>query len=280
MKANYLTKYICFALALVLLLGCLSGCADKGPQPKVPQLTEAESVTDDRTWGDRAVDAFAQYSGLSPDVYPESLRVLMEMNPEAAGFVLRYPYEAEITHEIDLSSYADSENVPLFMQWDVRWGYMTYGSDMAAITACGPLCLSMVAYHLTGDENMSPDKIIQFAIDEGYCTKGKGTSWTLISKGAKKLGLNVKELPLSEGVIRRELDKGNPVICVMGPGVFTTTGHYIVLTGYQDGKFSVNDPNSLDKSQKMWSYDEFQDQVRNLWALSAPTPAQGDGSSE
>lgn len=280
MKTNYLTKYICFALALVLLLGCLSGCGDEGPQPETPQLTETEPVTDDRTWGFQTVDAFAQYSGLPLEDYPESMRTLMEMNPEAAGFVLRYPYEHDKTHEIDLSSYANSETVPLFMQWDVRWGYIPYGSDVAAITACGPLCLSMVAYYLTGDENMSPDKIIQFAMDEGYCVKGKGTAWTLISKGGKQLGLNVKELPLSEGVIRRELNKGNPVICVMGPGVFTTTGHFIVLTGYEDGKFTVNDPNSLDRSQKMWSYDEFQDQVRNLWALSAPAPAEGDVVSE
>lgn len=280
MKANYLTKYICFALALVLLLGCLSGCGDKDPQPKAPQLTETEQVADDRPWGFQTVDAFAQYSGLPLEDYPESMRTLMEMNPEAAGFVLRYPYEYGKSHEIDLSSYANSETVPLFMQWDVRWGYIPYGSDVAAITACGPLCLSMVAYYLTGDENMSPDKIIQFAMDEGYCVKGKGTAWTLISKGGKQLGLNVKELPLSEGVIRRELNKGNPVICVMGPGVFTTTGHFIVLTGYEDGKFKVNDPNSLDRSQKLWSYDEFQDQVRNLWALSAPAPAEGDVVSE
>ena len=273
MKAYCLKKYMSLLLVMMLLLGCLSGCGEEEVAPVVPTLPAAE-VTDDTVWGYQMVDAFAQYCGVDADSYPESMRILMESNPEAVGFALSYPFEYDQPHEVDLSSYADSENVPLFMQWDVRWGYIPYGSDVSAITACGPLCLSMVAYHLTGDENMSPDKIIKFAIDEGYCIKGKGTSWTLISKGGKKLGLNVKELPLSEGVIRRELSKGNPVICVMGPGVFTTTGHFIVLTGYEDGKFTVNDPNSLARSQKLWSYDEFQDQVRNLWALSAPTPEE------
>ena len=156
----------------------------------------------------------------------------------------------------------------------------TYGSDMAAITACGPTCLSMVAYYFTGDQAMSPDKIMDFAVKEGYCVKGKGTAWALIGEGAEKLGLNSKELPLSEGVIRRELAKGNPVICVMGPGVFTTTGHFIVLTGYENGQFRVNDPNSLRRSQKLWSYSEFYDQIRNLWAISAPTTAEGSDHGE
>lgn len=280
MTTGDLKKYISVLLALLLLLGTLPGCGKDEPTPQIPRETAVEQVTDDRTLAQKTVNAFAQYSGISADAYPESMRTLMEMNPEAVGFVLGYPHLKDKTFQVDLSSYANSETVPLFMQWDIRWGYIPYGSDVAAITACGPLCLSMVAYYLTGNNNMSPDKIIQFAKDEGYCVKGSGTAWTLISKGAKKLGLNVKELPLSEGTMRRELEKGNPVICVMGPGVFTTTGHFIVVTGYEDGKFRVNDPNSLDRSNRLWSYSEFQDQIRNLWALSAPTPVEGDVSVE
>jgi predicted double-glycine peptidase len=54
----------------------------------------------------------------------------------------------------------------------------------------------------------------------------------------------------------------------MGPGDFTTTGHYIVLTGYEDGEFTVNDPNSIQRSGERWSYDRISGQIRNLWAMS------------
>ena len=256
-----------------LLLACLlTGCTEEVAEPTVTETQPAvtEPAVDTRTWAERTVQAYADFSGISYGAYPENMLILLEKNPEAIGFVLRYPEDYGKTFEIDMSEYAGSETVPLFMQWDQRWGYIPYGSDVAAITACGPVCLSMVAYYLTGDENMSPDKMIQFAIDEGYCVPGNGSAWTLISKGAQKLGLNVKQLPLVEGRIRKELEAGNPVICIMGPGVFTTTGHFIVLTGYEDGKFRVNDPNSLVRSSQLWSYDQFQDQVRNLWALSAP----------
>lgn len=268
MKDKFLGKLAAILLSLCLLAGCAAPEPQPTEQGALPDVTEP--IADTRTWAERTVQAYADYSGFSYDVYPENMLILLEKNPEAIGFVLRYPEEYGKIHEVDMSEFAGSEDVPLFIQWDQRWGYIPYGADVAGITACGPLCLSMVAYHLTGDENMRPDKMIQFAIDEGYCVPGNGSAWTLISKGAQKLGLNVKQLPLVEGRIRSELEAGHPVICIMGPGVFTTTGHFIVLTGYEDGKFRVNDPNSVIRSSQLWDYDEFQSQVRNLWALSAP----------
>ena len=54
----------------------------------------------------------------------------------------------------------------------------------------------------------------------------------------------------------------------MGPGDFTSSGHYIVLTGVEDGSFRVNDPNSRLRSQRLWSYEELEGQIRNIWAIS------------
>ena len=43
------------------------------------------------------------------------------------------------------------------------------------------------------------------------------------------------------------------VIALMGPGVFTTWGHYIVLTGVNDqGQVSVADPGSRERTNKKW----------------------------
>ena len=53
----------------------------------------------------------------------------------------------------------------------------------------------------------------------------------------------------------------------MGAGDFTTSGHYIVLVGTQDGLLQVNDPNSAANSAKLWSYEEIEDQFRNLWVI-------------
>ena len=64
---------------------------------------------------------------------------------------------------------------------------------------------------------------------------GSGSKWTLMSQGAQQLGLNVRELSLDEERMAENLEAGHPIICILGPGDFTDSGHFIVLTGYRDG---------------------------------------------
>lgn len=203
------------------------------------------------------------------DVYPEDLRQLYEKNEEARKFVLSYLQEKDKEHVIDLSEYKDCETVPHFLQWDVRWGFLDYGGECVAVAGCGPLCLSMVGYYLSKNEKLfSPDKVVKFALDSGYCIKDVGTAWALMSEGAEQLGLTVETLPLNEEMIVESVQSGHPVILIMGPGVFTTVGHFIVVHGYEDGKFLINDPNSKIRTEKRWSFDEFSSEILNIWSYS------------
>ena len=82
-----------------------------------------------------------------------------------------------------------------------------------------------------------------------------------------KLGLDVTEIPLVKKRIMDNLEVDNPIICSMRAGDFTTTGHYIVLVGCEDGLIRVNDPNSYINSEKLWSYEQLEPQIRNLWVI-------------
>ena len=87
---------------------------------------------------------------------------------------------------------------------------------------------------------------------------------------ASQIGLDANEISLDENSIKKELSAGNPIICIMGPGDFTTSGHFIVLTGItDDGKVQVNDPNSVKNSQKTWELDRIMSQMRDLWVYKA-----------
>ncbi len=216
---------------------------------------------------EQLVYAYAQEHGLSYGDYPKELIALLERNPETSTFVLEYPEKKDLRVEIDLSEYNGIDTVPLFMQWDQRWGYLQYGDNVAGLTACGPVCLSMAAYYVTGDPDMSPDKIMDFAVRNGYCIPGNGTAWALISEGGEKLGLDVTELPLHKQTMINCLEDGWPIICIMGPGDFTTTGHFIVLTGVEGNAFRVNDPNSYARSEQLWTYEQIDEQILNLWEI-------------
>lgn len=218
------------------------------------------------TGGNELVEAFAKEHHLALSQWPAYLIDLLEKNPDTKDFVLNYPLKKDLSPEIDLREYVNSSQVPLLLQWDERWGYTKYGNEMMGISGCGPTCLSMVCIYLLDDPQYTPRYVADFAVENGYCVPGNGSSWTLISKGGVALGLDVTELPLDKNRIIRNLQVGNPIICVMGPGDFTSTGHFIVMTGYVDGKISVNDPNSPTRSNMLWDYEDIKDQIRNLWA--------------
>ena len=199
----------------------------------------------------------------------EELNTLFEKNPETYDFVMNYDANRGSLAEIDISGDVADGGIPLFLQWDERWGYDNYGSGMLAVTGCGPTCLSMVAVALTGDLSLNPRTVADFAAENGYYAEGSGTEWTLMTDGAAKLRLNSRVLPLHEPTILAELRAGNPIICSVGSGDFTTEGHYIVLTDVNsDGTVRVNDPNSIIRSEKSWELNEIMTQFKNLWSFS------------
>ena len=252
--------WFAITLALVLLIAVLGA---KHTWYAVQELTFSWTERTETEW---KVKTFAEENGLFFAQYPKSLITLLAENPETEDFVLQYPLRQDIRP--DLSGFDRKTGVPLFLQWDPMWGYENYGSDYLAITGCGPTCLAMAGYYLTGSQDMNPGDIAVFAEQNGYYAEGYGSSWTLISEGSVRLGLKVRELPLVKKKITDALEAGNPVILAMGAGDFTTTGHYIVLTGLENGFFKVNDPNSVENSRKLWSYEQLEGQIRNIWEIS------------
>ena len=233
-------------------------------RPAYYLYTDVTFYWTERTETEKRVKAYAEEKGISYGRYPQSLIELLERNPETERFVLDYPFREPSSG--DVSAYS-RETLPLFLQWDPAWGYERYGSDFLAITGCGPTCLAMTGYYLTADPQFNPVQVANFAQENGYYAEGYGSSWTLISEGAGKLGLTVTELPLVKKKMVDALEAGKPVILAMGPGDFTSAGHYIVLTAVEDGAFRVNDPNSVANSQKLWTYEQLESQIRNIWSI-------------
>lgn len=220
---------------------------------------------------DEALEARAQederYHTLinNKDDYPETLLEMAARNPETLNFVLDYPENKDRTPDTSAGA-VTSGQIPLLLQWDERWGYSTYGDDLLAVTGCGPTVLSMVVCGLTGDSSITPYAVAQYAQQNGYYVSGTGTSWSLMSEGCSYYGLIAEELPLSEASVFNALNAGEPIICSVRPGDFTTTGHFIVICGAENGQLKINDPNSRVNSERLWDYDRVASQINNLWA--------------
>ncbi len=199
--------------------------------------------------------------------YPKQLKDLALKNEEALEFVYDYPAEHVKEHTIDLTEEASMDSVPLFVQWDKRWGYEKYSGNFFAASGCGSTTLSMVVVYLTHNREASPIAVAKYSKEAGYSVDGSGSSWTLISEGSMHYGVKAKTVALDESRMKAELDEGHPIVVNVGPGDFTDTGHFMVITGYDDEGFSINDPNSIEKSGKRWLFKNISSQIRAVWSM-------------
>lgn len=200
--------------------------------------------------------------------YPPELLKALTLNQELLDFVVGYP-DSDGSVTGGFTAEETGADYPLLMQWDSRWGYHPYGESNIGIAGCGPTCLSMVILALTKDEAATPDKLADYSMRHGHYVPGAGTAWSFMTKTPAAYGIASETLGLDEAAMKRRLDQGDLIICAMRPGDFTTTGHFIVIYGYDEDGFRVNDPNSRERSGRAWPFSRIQNQIKNIWAFSA-----------
>ena len=223
-----------------------------GPQlPSVPELSLEEKRA--------AIQSSA--------AYPYKLKRFAQKYDQVVDFVYLYPKLKDQRPVIDLQADAVSGQVPLFIQWDVRWGYIPFGDCNIGQSGCGPVCLSMAAVYLNRDPYWSPDRVCRYVMDSGYYVMGQGSSWSLMSQGCRKLGLSSSSVGRSEAAMKQQLDWGCPIVASVRPGDFTKAGHFILIVGYDENGFRVNDPNNPANCVKSWPYSVLIPQIRAMWAM-------------
>ncbi|MBO5564666.1 MAG: C39 family peptidase [Lachnospiraceae bacterium] len=223
------------------------------------------------------------------DRYPEGLAQHAWNNPDLLHFLYTYGTQYDFGEKLNLLSVADGEvqyteeemaqQVPYFYQWDERWAFTPYGSSVIGITGCGPTCLSMVMVALTGDTSYSPRTIAKYAEENGYYEYGDGTRWSLMQAYAFANGLSCKQFDVTKDNIRSELEKGHYLICSVGPGYFTSGGHFIVITDMLGDTLSVHDPNSRKNSERRWRYEDIRNQIWGGFTFSTEDLFAEDGAA-
>ena len=208
------------------------------------------------------------------DSYPDTLIDLVARNHETVDFVYSYKdrekyNNRKLSSDINSSYYVDG-NVPLFLQWDRRWGYRPYGKEMIGLSGCGPTSLAMVIRHFDSDSTVNPYDVAKYSQDNGYVSADNFTSWKLFETGLSKYGLESQDVIPVEAKMKKALDDNKILIVSVKPGTFTERGHIIVIKGYnKNGDFLINDPNSIVNTNKTWSFDELKSEIRKIWGVSS-----------
>lgn len=140
-----------------------------------------------------------------------------------------------------------------YSQADSRWADVLYSSSnnktqTIKSSGCGPTSAAMIVSSSKGA--ILPTTMAQLFVDNGYRTKSNGTAWSCWSFVADYF--DFKEFSTTSNVnkaldyLKTDKNKdGVPdyfVVASCNYGLFTTSGHYIVLVGYDNSTVAVYDP--------------------------------------
>ncbi len=170
---------------------------------------------------------------------------------------------------LELTSEELAADHPLFLQYDPRWANFPYGSGTMRNTACGPTCFSMVITALTNITTASPPIIASYSMNHNHYVWGAGTAHSLFLQGCSDFGLYCSEIPNTEADMKAHIDNGEMLIVSCHYGNFTHSGagHFIVIYGYNNLGFMVNDPASYDRSCQYWPFSTITGDFNKLYAL-------------
>lgn len=184
------------------------------------------------------------------------------------------------SYHINDNALYEGREIPLFFQFDKQWANHQYAGTTIKIAGCGPTSLAMVVVGLTGDTSITPQTMADFSTQNNWAINGMGSSWALMTEGARHFGLNAEQVSTSADSLVENLSQGKVMIVStsykgyntptgVSTGYFTTGGHFIVLTGLtEDGNIKVNDSWSEKKSNETFSPEFMQNEIKGAWAYS------------
>lgn len=168
-----------------------------------------------------------------------------------------------------------------YLQTDARWAkkpYRVQGENSTIGSAgCGPSCAAMLISTLTG-KTYTPEDACKWSVDHGYKALNQGTYYSYFEPQFATFGISCKMLnwektygkpnhPNHEKVVEK-LKEGYYAIALMNKGLWTSSGHFVVLW-WQDGKVRINDPASTKDARLNGDIQTFRSQVKYYWLVDA-----------
>lgn len=169
-----------------------------------------------------------------------------------------------------------------YMQTDPRWKGLPYRvpGESATIggSGCGPTCAAMLIETLTG-KTFTPPMACEWSKEHGYKALNQGTYYSYFVPQFKAFGIECMRLNTTNvygkpnaGVHEEALAllrMGYYIIACMGKGLWTSSGHYIVVWNAQERYVSINDPASRRTDRLCGDMATFRNQVKYYWAIDA-----------
>lgn len=168
-----------------------------------------------------------------------------------------------------------------YLQTDSRWKNKPYRvkGENATIggSGCGPTAAAMIIETVTG-KKFTPEDACNWSMAHGYKALGNGTYYGYFKPQFAEFGIDCDMLNWTKTYgkpdhanhkkVEEMLKQGYYFIALMGPGLWTTGGHFVVLW-WQDGKMRINDPASTREVRLNGDIRTFRSQCSYYWWIDA-----------
>lgn len=148
------------------------------------------------------------------------------------------------TNEYPNVTLGNYQGLTYYSQIDNRWRYKMYSSvgdssQTIGTSGCGPTCASMVVTATKGA--ITPPEMCDLFVKYGYRSANNGTYWSAFRFVADTFNIGYQETTDIQRALQL-LESQNYVVASCGNGLFTTGGHFILLTKVENGTIEVYDP--------------------------------------
>lgn len=170
--------------------------------------------------------------------------VAEEQEVESESFELQGEIAYNGTSEYPNVALGDYTGLTYYSQIDSRWSshpYTSCGNYSQTIgsSGCGPTCASMVVTATKG--TITPPDMGDLFVKYGYRTSNNGTYFSAFRFVADTFDIGYEETYYLDTAVNL-LRNNHYVIVSCGNGLFTTGGHFIVLTGINGDTLEIYDP--------------------------------------
>lgn len=179
----------------------------------------------------------------------------------------------------------------LYMQTDPAYRNQNY-STVGEVTTIGKegcgVCAAAMVIATLKDNTVNPITTANWSMQHGYKALRQGTYYGYFVPQLAAYGIGCTQIndyntyknPKSSAhkTALEELKKGNWIIACMGPGRWTSSGHYVLAYGYEDGYVYINDSYNTKSECIKAKLSDWQNEVKYYWIVNASasnTPSIG-----
>ncbi|MBP1561138.1 MAG: C39 family peptidase [Oscillospiraceae bacterium] len=226
---------------------------------------------------------YGDYIAANGDLYPEEVLTWCGFGEgyNEDDMMLVYNYPAHV-NDYDSMSFTDEElnckEIPALYMTDTRWGYEYDGDGTISRDGCAAVSITMANLYLNHNSEVDPVKVMDYAYNNDYIGFSGGIRSRHISDVLEHFGLKNTEHnfdkdeggsgELTEAELKNALDKENTAVMAAMYGE-TFSGHAIIIRGYDENGFYINDPGDREKTEKVWKFDELKGELMRYWEINA-----------